>query len=183
MGEYTSDWVSPRTAHWRRHLGHLRGKTAHGLEIGSYEGRSAVWWFENILTHPDSRLSCIDVWSNAEIEARFQANTNPFAERLTVIKKFSGAALRKLPMHGFDFVYVDGAHEGMNVLEDAILAWRLLKVGGILVFDDYEFTNEKRTIQPKPAIDAFVAIYPVTVLHKAWQVILRKDRENHSYHG
>jgi predicted O-methyltransferase YrrM len=32
------------------------------LEVGSYEGRSAVWLLSNILTHPTSRLYCVDTF-------------------------------------------------------------------------------------------------------------------------
>ena len=79
-------------------------------------------------------------------------------------------------MTSIQAIYIDCAHEGMNVIEDAILSYRLLKCGGILVFDDYEWTSEKRTIMPKRAIDAFLAIYvQTTVLHKGWQVFVRKD--------
>lgn len=175
---YSVDWTSHNYPHWKKHLGHLRGTPARGLEIGSYEGRSAVWWMQNILTHPESRLTCLDCWEKPDVEQRFLANTRPFSSRLAVVKQFSGLALRPLTESMFDFVYIDGSHEGMNVLEDAVLSWRLLKVGGILAFDDYEWTSAARTVLPKPAVDAFTAIYPVTILHKGYQVICRKDREH-----
>jgi hypothetical protein len=31
----------------------------------------------------------------------------------------------------------DGSHRARDVLEDAVLSWPLLKVGGIMLFDDY----------------------------------------------
>lgn len=37
----------------------------------------------------------------------------------------------------FDFIYVDGLHLSQDVLYDALLSFDLLKVGGILIFDDY----------------------------------------------
>lgn len=180
--QFTCDWTSRNTAAWREHLGHLAGRPARGLEVGSYEGRSACWWLEHVLAHPDSRLTCVDVWHVPEVEARFRLNVAEFGDRVEIIKRYSAAALRELPLLGFDFAYIDGAHEGMNVLEDGVLAWRLVKVGGLLIFDDYEFTNDRRVVQPKTAIDAFISIYPAEVLYRGWQVILKKVKENHSYH-
>ena len=77
----------------------------------------------------------------------------------------------------YDVIYIDGDHNACSVLEDAILAWRLLKIGGILLFDDYmmeitdpwfyimhkEFQTEKRFglmfHHPKEAIDDFLSTY------------------------
>ena len=36
----------------------------------------------------------------------------------------------------YDIIYIDGSHEARDVLEDAVLAYRLLKIGGLLIFDD-----------------------------------------------
>lgn len=40
---------------------------------------------------------------------------------------------------GFDLVYIDGSHLRLDVLSDASMAWRLLREGGVMVFDDYEW--------------------------------------------
>ncbi|MCR5880051.1 hypothetical protein [Phenylobacterium sp. J367] len=50
------------------------------------------------------------------------------------------------------------------MLTDAVLAFKLLKVGGLLIFDDYLWKHEKNGQEdfynmPKPAIDAFVTLY------------------------
>lgn len=47
--------------------------------------------------------------------------------------------LCQLPVNAFDFYYVDGSHVAPDVMADAVLGWRLLKPGGIMVFDDYEW--------------------------------------------
>src|SRR6185312_6234037 len=64
----------------------------------------------------------------------------------------------------FDFVYIDGSHQAPDVLADAVLAFQLLKLGGVLVFDDYLWAMEPLGRQdfynmPKPAIDAFVNVF------------------------
>jgi len=43
-----------------------------------------------------------------------------------------------------------------------VLGFKLLKVGGVMVFDDYTWRNDKTediTHIPKPAIDAFTSLY------------------------
>jgi hypothetical protein len=49
------------------------------------------------------------------------------------------------------------------VLLDAVLAFQLLRVGGLIIFDDYLWEHDPTTPPdhyelPKPAIDAFVNI-------------------------
>jgi hypothetical protein len=34
----------------------------HILEIGSFEGESAVWFSENLLNNKNSTITCIDPW-------------------------------------------------------------------------------------------------------------------------
>ena len=59
---FTEDWFTNNIPTWNKVLGNLRNKPVKFLEIGSFEGRSATWALENILTHKDSQLYCIDHW-------------------------------------------------------------------------------------------------------------------------
>jgi predicted O-methyltransferase YrrM len=56
--------------------------------------------------------------------------------RTTLIVGPSQVELRKLPLGAYDLIYIDGSHFPADVLEDAVLSWRLLKPGGMLIFDD-----------------------------------------------
>ena len=40
-------------------------------------------------------------------------------------------------INNFDLIYIDASHYAPDVLSDAVLAFKLLKPGGILIFDDY----------------------------------------------
>ncbi|WP_352557743.1 class I SAM-dependent methyltransferase [Mesorhizobium caraganae] len=61
------------------------------------------------------------------------------ADRVTKIRDFSLRALIRLRQAGaeFDLVYVDGCHERESVMMDSVLAWGMLKLGGMLIWDDY----------------------------------------------
>ena len=58
-----------------------------------------------------------------------------------------------------------------------MLAWRLLKPGGILIFDDYLWEpNRPPARRPQLAIDIFreTMVDALEVLHEDYQVIVRK---------
>jgi hypothetical protein len=74
-------------------------------------------------------------------------------------------------------IYIDGSHLGQDVLVDAVLAFDLLKIGGIMVFDDYNwFTNWASDIRPGVAIDSFVTMYrhQLEFVHRGYQLMVRK---------
>jgi SAM-dependent methyltransferase len=185
--QYSTDWFSEHIANWSTWLSPYKDKPdLQFLEIGSYEGRSSRWLLENILTHPTSRLYCIDLFDTfyewlSPIRERFNQNIQPYQAKVSVYVRASQEALRAdttlFCPNFFDFIYIDGSHESCDVLEDAVLSFRILKEGGILIFDDYElemYEDPKRN--PKPAIDAWLNCFEgqYELLHKDWQVCVRK---------
>jgi hypothetical protein len=63
------------------------------------------------------------------------------------------------------------------VLADAVLAWPLLKPGGLVCFDDYGWWLDPAPERsPKLAVDAFLAVMRgrCEVLKKDYQVWVRK---------
>jgi hypothetical protein len=182
----SEDWVSRVSATWQKALAEYRGKPdVRYLEIGLFEGRSAVWMFENILTHPTARLTGIDPFSDPFYSVKeprsttykevFYSNLKATGaeEKAQIIEGYSQVELRKLPLESFDIIYIDGSHESSDVLEDGILSWRLLKEGGVLIFDDYGYRRGVRR-----AIDTFFGLYGghFIPIHVGWQVILRKKQ-------
>lgn len=177
--EFTKDWFSKRESSWLEHFGGLANRPSTALEIGSLEGRSAVWMLENLLLDSESHLICIDLFGDPEVEDRFDRNIvrSGAATKIEKLKGVSWRHLRSLKPESFDLVYVDGSHHGRDVLEDAILSYRLLRTGGFLVFDDYPWKKDNdHSVYPKEAIDAFLHLYQefVEVLQVHWQVFLRK---------
>lgn len=136
--EFTVDWHSHHAATWHRFLDSFTGQPVRCLEIGSHEGRSAVWMIRHLLSHPEASLTCVDPWPNPQAEKRFDANIDETG-RANQVQKYKAESFKVLPLMqpGFDFIYVDGHHEGRHVLEDAIHSFRLLAIDGILIFDDY----------------------------------------------
>jgi predicted O-methyltransferase YrrM len=181
------DWFSYNVPIWEKVLAPFKGKpNVHYLEIGIWEGRSACWMLENILTDPSARLTAIDpFWTSKgfvtdeDLKAKCLRNLERAGgkDKSTLLVGISQDKLRTLPLRSFDIIYIDGSHASWDILEDAILSWRLLKPNGILIFDDYRLTmptEDKR--QPRHGIDTFYRFYGQNfeVLHNAYQAIFKK---------
>ena len=157
------------------------------LEIGSFEGRSACFTIEEATKHGNIELHCMDSFEGSyehrheglnlsHLEARFDENIKISLNRIKgqgscrVIKHkaLSLKGLAKLVTDGyseyFDIVYVDANHEAHDVLNDLVLSFELLRVGGLMIADDYLWNERNRgtalhtVTHPKPAVDAFVNI-------------------------
>lgn len=179
---FSTDWFTSRIPVWEEALRPLKGQPQlHYLEIGVFEGRSALWMLENVLTHPASRMTCIDTFPG-QLEDRFRANLalSGMAEKVTVLKGYSQEILKSLPPGSFDLIYIDGSHVAKDVLTDAVLSWQLLKTGGMLIFDDYRWARRRLPPEERPqvAIDSFLRVYrrEYDLIHKKHQVILKKTR-------
>ena len=171
------DWHKSHISVWLRVVKPLLPKgPIQWLEIGSLEGRSALWTAENLLKDGDS-LICVDRWGNKEAEANFDANTagNSLIEK---VKDRSSSFLAR-DIREYDAIYIDGSHDAPDVITDAVLGWMRLKVGGLMIFDDYRWNQPSHLpglLSPMIAIDSFISCYEtrISVLHKNTQVILRK---------
>jgi predicted O-methyltransferase YrrM len=175
---FTTDYFCGNEKHFSRYLAHLEDTPCRLLEIGCYEGRATVWLLENIATHPDATITCIDPYPQASFWKNILAARSPEKVRLEI--ELSRNLLRSLPTNTFDFVYVDGDHGTVNVLEDAVLSFILLKRNGIMAFDDFKWKDRAFPgATPKLAINAFLSVYrrKITVLMKGYQVWIRKDEE------
>jgi predicted O-methyltransferase YrrM len=178
--DFTVDWFALHIPVWNQLLDRLEPRRM--IEIGSYEGRSACHLIERYGQRAPLQLLCVDTWQGgfehspaemSHVERRFDHNMAVAVSRsshpVTVrkIKKSSALALAELIASEeapFDFIYIDGSHSACDVLADAVLSFQLLRVGGMMIFDDYLWSNnpkgeEDNFLMPKDAIDSFVNLY------------------------
>ncbi len=188
---FSDDWFTSKIPLWKRVFASLAGKPdLQYLEIGVYEGRSFIWMLENVLTHPTSRLTAVDIFIPSAVHRRFLDNIEMSGQeqRVTTIKGYSQIELRKLPLASFDIVYVDGSHTADDVLTDLALSWGLLKTGGIIVLDDYLWDGSyfagrgsrlPAELLPGVAIRAFMRTHRnyIELVHLGDQAVLKK-RDN-----
>ncbi|MEH2060561.1 MAG: class I SAM-dependent methyltransferase [Nostoc sp.] len=193
--KFTTDWFIQNLPIWERYLIHLANQPEiNVLEIGSWEGMSACWLLDNILTHESSRITCIDTFEGSVehkleyddsylkyVEERFDFNISQTKalEKVTKIIGKSQDVMRSLPFNHYDILYIDGSHLASDVLTDAVLGWGLVKVGGVIIFDDYDFEFDDSLNagqDTKIGIDAFLNVFhkKVNIVYQAHQVLVEK---------
>ncbi|MBK9502139.1 MAG: class I SAM-dependent methyltransferase [Leptospiraceae bacterium] len=177
---FTTDWHEAHKKNWEKILKPWVGKAnLNYLEVGVFEGRSLIWMHENVLTHRTSVSTAVDIFGE-EYANRFAKNLelSGFSEKVKIKKGYSDDILISLPKNNYDIIYIDGSHIGHDVISDAVLSWRLLKTGGVLLFDDYQFglTEIPPDFRAKESIDLFLQMYggEIEILHKDYQVIVKK---------
>ena len=132
------------------------------IDIGQYRYERDGKRFTTMMTSrgcPFSCAFCSSIWGK---KYRYRKSE--------LVKKEIDYLVDELKFDGIMFVD--------DVINDAVLSWRILKDGGILIFDDYGWgihtTDEKQ--KPKLAIDAFMSAYQghYQLLEAGWQVFLKK---------
>jgi hypothetical protein len=177
--QFSEDWFTYNIPVWQWMFERFKGKeNLHYLEIGVFEGRSAIWMLENVLTHPTARLTAVDIFFG-DLEKKFRENLEKSGSqsKVNILKGTSQERLRQLPLDSFDIIYLDGSHRAKHVFLDAALSWDLLKGGGLLIFDDYELElKAPADLRPKVPIDTFLLAFAeeLELVHKGYQVAVRK---------
>lgn len=189
MPNFSQDWFLQNVKYWERLIvPRMVGKKGlNFLEIGCFEGRATLWMLENILTGEGSRISVIDTFEGSfehrslnlgDLENTFRKNIEKYESKVNVRKGYSSILLKKNnPEEKFDLIYIDGSHQAVDVLSDAILSFPLLKTGGIMIFDDYTWMLPgEPDNRPGIAINAFLEVYrgKYQLIHVGWQVFLEK---------
>ena len=138
------------------------------LEVGCYEGLSS---FYVLSEYKSVNAFFLDIWDipnpNSKtlshnfglIEKAFDQNLSGFDFKK--MKNDSVISMRKLLKENvhFDFIYIDGSHNGEDILSDAIEAFKILKVNGLMFFDDFLQHDDNRILQSYVGIDKFLSLY------------------------
>ena len=152
------------------------------LEIGVFYGANLLSVANSYGLHPESKLYGVDPWEDYEeypeykqeqptIYNTFLTNlqSSGVQDKVILNRGYSNIEIPKFQDDFFDIVYIDGNHEPEYVLEDAVLSFRKLKKGGIMIFDDYGWGGPDLT---KRGIDGFLWGY-----HKCITYLGKKDSQ------
>jgi len=135
------DWFSSGISLFNKFMQNERGAIKNILEIGSYEGRSAIF-FLNYFNN--SKITCVDTWMGShehvrtmkEIEKNFDNNLKTYENKLIKHKTTSDNFFLENKLL-FDLIYIDGLHTYDQVKSDLENAYKFLKPKGYLLIDDY----------------------------------------------
>lgn len=192
QGQFQERWFDMNIVPWCVTFPKVfaRADSVRILEIGSWEGRSSLFF----LTYfTQGQLTAVDTWAGSDewhysatpdlrdLEARFDNNVSSGAARVT---KRKGSSLNVLPQllaerKEFEIIYVDGSHFSDDAIIDGLNAWRLLKDGGMIIFDDVMWPAYPRArANTAWAINQFLKYHAgeYRVLHAQYQIILQKKK-------
>jgi SAM-dependent methyltransferase len=187
--KFTTDWTTSNVPQWQKALERFAGKPGiRGLELGTWEGRSTAWFLREVTSGERARLTTID-----RDHSRFDSNRKIldelFPNRLQTITVEAFDWLLDYTGSQFHFIYLDAPKDSADLIDHAVMCWRLLAPGGVLIFDDYMwpgthdggFSSPPRHYSnpPRIGIDAFLQCkyLQFDLLHRGWQLIIQKKGE------
>lgn len=179
---YTENYIFPHKI-WLKIFNHFKNKKYISyLEIGVYEGRSLTWIAQNILPK-QSHIHALDKFQHHGLPERFSKNIEPLKQQfqIQVLSGWSEKVLPQLEKQNYDLIYVDADHIYVQVWNDIILAWPLLKTGGYIVLDDYIWSKflVPNSDRPEIAINDFLnlASNSYRMIYKDVQIFIQKTAE------
>lgn len=126
-----------------------------GAEVGVFRGDTSAGLLAAL---PDLRLLiCVDPWVEDEdfkrhcpnkrgavfnanwtrVRAQFMARMEPVKDRVRAMQMTSMEAAPLIGDRTLDFVFLDGNHGYEWVRQDAKVWWPKVKIGGLMIGDDY----------------------------------------------
>jgi tetratricopeptide (TPR) repeat protein len=178
--QFSQDYFSYRIPIWEPHLQHLVDRAdVKAIEIGNTQAMSTCWLLDTILTHDSARLVCLEPQFAPEFDANI-AKTEA-AAKVTKLEGKIHQHLQCLEANSYDLVNIqDKCKIPSHIRQDATLAWSLLKMDGLLIFNDYKWQNpNKPENRPQIGIDEFLATIEAEykIVHRdasAYQLIIQK---------
>lgn len=166
--KFTSKWFLNNFEIFSYFLPYDKDVKFNYLEIGCFEGLSSLYVLER---YKKINATFVDIWDYpnknslplsqrfGEIEKKFDENLSAY--NFQKIKSDSVIAMRNLLREEklFDFIYIDGSHNGEDILSDGIEAFKILKKNGIIFFDDFLQYDKTRKIQSYQGIINFLTLF------------------------
>ena len=112
------------------------------MEIGFNSGFSSLLM---LIANPYVKLTCVDIGEHKYVKPCFEVLQKEFGERIQLVIGDSVQVLADMALpNKFDMIHVDGGHNTFLTSNDIINAHRLVKPGGVIVLDDYDFEELHR---------------------------------------
>ena len=188
--KYTNDWFSHNITTWVSIFKkkNIENQKLNILEIGSYEGLSAVF-FLNFFKN--SNLTCIETFKGSDehsdinfetVKENFKSNVELYKNRITLFEGTSDFFFKnKINVNKkdmYDIIYIDGSHHHDDVLNDAFNSFELLNNNGMIIFDDFLKKYYKNINQdPIKAILNFINKnkHCIDIVNVNYQIVIKKN--------
>lgn len=187
---FSEDWFSSNIPIWeyffKREL-NLNSSLEY-LEIGVFEGRSAIYIYNN---YNNINICCVDPYEKYEdiessvkkqemskIFKTFQDNTKNLGDRLNHYKMTSSKFF-ETNKKKFDIIYIDGSHYYLDVTNDFKNSLKILKKGGLLIFDDFLW-NYYEKIEENPIngiLPILINMKNLKIISASNQLVIKKVEE------
>lgn len=195
-----SNWYAGNYFYWLSVFDEFQLYKKHNLqilEIGSWEGLSSFFILYKL---NQATLTCVDTWGGSDeqnanstetfqvlqkTESNFDNNLSVFGDRLIKIKSTSFEYYNGFTKRNhYDMIYIDGSHHCDDVVIDGIKCFEQLKIGGLIIFDDYFWRFYPNYLDnPASAVNCFLRLKKNSyrVLRVYEQLIVQKlsDRYIH----
>ncbi len=177
---FTLDIFSHRIEVWTEQLkSSIGAENINALEVGFYQGMSACWLLDTILTHKTARLTCIDENYNPKLKENITKTGAEF--KVSVLDGNTHELLRGCKTNSFDLINLQDRCKLIDHVEKTTeLAWQLLKPQGLMILNYYGWRNPGNDREnPKIGIDRFLGSIkdrwqPTYQSAQTFQLIIRK---------
>jgi hypothetical protein len=142
------------------------------MEIGVFHGGNVCSLLKTYAGPPGSTIHCVDPWMEytgyTEYQGKQMSNYKQFIQNMALLapddlhkihlhRGLSASIVPTFPDDSFDLIYVDGNHDTLYVLEDAILCLKKVKHAGYLLFDDTQCAEVQQ------ALNLFITLYRTSI--------------------
>jgi len=163
------------------------------LEVGVFEGLTSKYICDNMLVH-GGRIICVDPLEDSYLTERiddtasemnnslpyFRNQYNRFLRNtknrpVNLMRMTSSKAYPLLKDFRFDFIFIDGDHRYEAVYLDGVNCFKICRIQGYILFDDYDGYDEGTT----SGINKFINEYKeyLLIVKSNYQLLVQKIKD------
>lgn len=194
---FTESWFDIAIPIWKQ-LFEVHTDIENVLEVGCYEGKATTWICDNVIKGRSANYDIVDTFGGTLEETGMGGTAdrlkdtnfieNNFLHNISfhknvnfkIHKGYSQKVLPTFPEEEvYDLIYIDASHRADDTFVDAYYCHKMLKKGGILIFDDFGWkdpNNQHAVSSPELGVRMFCTMYDnqYGLIFQGYQMLLRK---------
>lgn len=151
------------------------------VEVGVFEGSTTFWMSDQLSPYNKNlKIYAIDPHvGSSDMSEDFNIVKQNFLDNLAINQNNNVTYIQKYSTNGLidlinnkveaEFIYIDGDHKASEVLTDLVLAWKILRVGGVILCDDtttWRYTDSNGTQSAQMSVRMAVEMFIQCNWHK-----------------